>query len=254
MSQKNIIVSAKHLSKRFGSFQALDDINLEVEDGEFLSIVGASGCGKSTLLRLIGGLDQNHEGDLIVRGQNKILPSRKVGFIFQDHRLLPWLSVRENIRLALDEHAQNSDELINEVLRLVNLEKFAGSYPDELSGGMAQRVAIARALVNRPNILLLDEPFGALDAITRINMQIELRRIWSKEKITMILITHDIEEAIYMGQRVVVLSSSPGRIKQIVNIPADCHYERNCPDFVSIKKHLYQEFFKGEETPFVYSI
>ncbi len=251
---KKSIVSARHLSKQFGEFKALEDINLEVPEGEFLSIIGASGCGKSTLLRLIGGLEGDFEGELLVRDSAVIKPSRKVGFVFQDHRLLPWLTVAENIKLGLEKKCPNANEIVKENLRLVHLENFENAYPSQLSGGMAQRVAIARALANHPDILLLDEPFGALDAMTRINMQIELRRIWEQEKITMILITHDIEEAVYMGQRVVVLSSSPGHIKKIVPIESGCHYNRNSMEFARAKEHLYTEFFKEEEVPFTYSI
>ncbi len=250
----NISVSARHLSKYFGNLKVLDDISLEVPDGEFLSIIGASGCGKSTFLRLVGGLEGDYEGELIVRGKKEIRPTRKVGFVFQDHRLLPWLTVADNIKLGLEKNCKDADEIVKKNLQLVNLTEFEKAYPSQLSGGMAQRVAIARALANRPDLLLLDEPFGALDAITRINMQMELRRIWEQEKITMILITHDIEEAVYMGQRVVVLSSSPGRIKKVAAIDPSCHYDRNSVEFAKTKAYLYKEFFKEEEIPFSYSI
>ena len=139
-------------------------------------------------------------------------------------------------------------------LTLVGLEKFADAYPKQLSGGMAQRVAIARSLANRPDILLLDEPFGALDAMTRISMQLELQKIWKAQKTTMILITHDIDEAVYLGQRVVVMSPRPGKIKKIVPVSNICHYDRTGTDFAITKEHIYKEFFRNEEVPFAFSI
>ncbi len=247
-------VEISGLNKHFSEVQALDNINLEVEKGEFISVIGASGCGKSTLIRIIGGLEQATTGSVIVNGQEIKKPTRKIGFVFQDHRLLPWLTAKENIKLALDKNESSKDEIAEKYLELVGLEKFADSYPRQLSGGMAQRVAIARALANKPDILLLDEPFGALDAMTRINMQQELRKIWKSEGITMILITHDIDEAVFLGQKVVVMTSRPGRIKEIFDIDEGCHYHRTGHIFANTKDKIYQEFFKDEETPFAYSI
>ena len=247
-------VSVKGLNKIFGDVQALDNINLEVGTGEFLSIIGVSGCGKSTLIRIIGGLEQASEGEVTVNGEKVKKPSKKIGFVFQDHRLLPWLTASENIKLALDKKEKDQQKIAEKYLALVGLEKFADSYPKQLSGGMAQRVAIARALANQPDILLLDEPFGALDAMTRIKMQQELRKIWEKERITMILITHDIDEAVFLGQRVVVMSSRPGRIKKIVPVGDACHYQRTGTEFAATKDRIYQEFFKDEELPFAYNI
>ncbi len=251
---RNEMVSIEHLSKSFGTLKVLEDISLHVSKGEFLSVVGASGCGKSTLLKMIGGLDTDYQGTLLVNNKEVRAPGRKIGFIFQDHRLLPWLNVKENMRLSLDPKEKDADAVIRHYLELVHLEQFEEAYPAELSGGMAQRVAIARALANHPDLLLLDEPFGALDAMTRIKMQAELRRIWKTEHITMILITHDIEEAVYLGQRVVVLSSRPGTIKEIIPVEAGCHYSRNNADFVQTKQRIFQEFFSEEELPFSYSI
>ena len=162
-------------------------------------------------------------------------------------RLLPWLTVEQNIKLALDAKTKNANEIVEKYLQLVGLSKFIHAYPSQLSGGMAQRVAIARALANQPDILLLDEPFGALDAITRISMQQELQKIWKVENITMILITHDISEAVFLGERVVVMSGRPGRIKDIVSV-------RTESVFSSTRDRIYQEFFKEEEVPFSYSI
>ena len=217
-------------------------------------MIGVSGCGKSTLIRIIGGLETASSGTVLVNGQAVLKPTRKIGFVFQDHRLLPWLTVTENIRLALNKDEKNQKETVEKYLTLVGLEKFADAYPKQLSGGMAQRVAIARSLVNRPDILLLDEPFGALDAMTRISMQLELQKIWKAQKTTMILITHDIDEAVYLGQRVVVMSPRPGKIKKIVPVSNICHYDRTGTDFAITKEHIYKEFFRNEEVPFAFSI
>ena len=252
--QKKIVVQIDHLNKYFEDVHALEDISLSVEEGEFLSVIGVSGCGKSTLIRIIGGLETASSGTVSVNGQAVLKPTRKIGFVFQDHRLLPWLTVTENIRLALNKDEKNQKETVEKYLTLVGLEKFADAYPKQLSGGMAQRVAIARSLANRPDILLLDEPFGALDAMTRISMQLELQKIWKAQKTTMILITHDIDEAVYLGQRVVVMSPRPGKIKKIVPVSNICHYDRTGTDFAITKEHIYKEFFRNEEVPFAFSI
>ena len=252
--QKKIVVQIDHLNKYFEDVHALEDISLSVEEGEFLSVIGVSGCGKSTLIRIIGGLETASSGTVLVNGQAVLKPTRKIGFVFQDHRLLPWLTVTENIRLALKKDEKNQKETVEKYLALVGLEKFADAYPKQLSGGMAQRVAIARSLANRPDILLLDEPFGALDAMTRISMQLELQKIWKAQKTTMILITHDIDEAVYLGQRVVVMSPRPGKIKKIVPVSNICHYDRTGTDFAITKEHIYKEFFRNEEVPFAFSI
>ena len=180
--------------------------------------------------------------------------TKKTGFVFQDHRLLPWLTVEQNIKLALEPGQKDADAIVEKYLELVGLSEFIHSYPSQLSGGMAQRVAIARALANQPDILLLDEPFGALDAITRISMQQELQKIWEEEKITMILITHDIAEAVFLGERVVVMSSRPGRVKDIVDVDPICHYQRTGSEFSRTRDRIYQEFFRDEEMPFAYNI
>lgn len=243
-------VSIQHLSKHYPSQQGdnltvLEDINLDIQPGEFISIVGSSGCGKSTLLRLLVGLEQQYQGQILVDGEKTFGTSLNRGIIFQDHRLFPWLSVRENIRIAL--HRSNlaraeEDQLIDAHLALVNLTDFKNAYPSQLSGGMNQRVAIARSLVNRPQILLLDEPFGALDALTRQNLQDELQRIWQTEKITMIIVTHDVEEAIFLGDRVVVMQPHPGRIKRIVDVPVSHPRKREDVRLHNIKNNILQDF------------
>ncbi|WP_336937465.1 ABC transporter ATP-binding protein [Acinetobacter modestus] len=220
------LLSIKKLNKSFqrdqNNLTVLDGIHLDIEQGEFISIVGSSGCGKSTLLRLIAGLDRDYQGEILLNQIQIQGTDLKRGLIFQEHRLLPWLTVSENIHLALEETELSRSEKNARVkahIEIVGLTGFENAYPHELSGGMAQRVAIARGLVNKPDILLLDEPFGALDAMTRSHLQAELQRIWQHEKITMILVTHDIEEAVYLGDRVIVMSARPGKIKEIIPIP-----------------------------------
>ncbi len=252
------IVEIKHLTKNFTdkekTVKALDDINLEIKEGSFVSIIGGSGCGKSTMLRIIGGLETEYDGEVLVGGENVTAPSRDKGFIFQDHRLLPWLTVKENIRFSLPDSQKKNDELIKEYLSLVGLSNFENAYPKQLSGGMSQRVAIARALANKPKILLLDEPFGALDAITKVNLQEELLKIWKKENITMIIVTHDIDEAVYLGQKVVVMTPRPGRIKDIHTVNLGTVRVRTGELFTAARDEIYKEFFKESELPFSYSI
>lgn len=257
------IVEIKNLTKVFGTKEnkssaqkvvALQDINLTIEEGKFISIIGGSGCGKSTLLRIIGGLETQFEGQVLFDGKEVGKPSRERGFIFQDHRLLPWLSVRENIRFSLSPDQKKNEELIQSNIELVGLKGFENSLPGQLSGGMAQRVAIARALANKPRILLLDEPFGALDAITKIHLQDQMLEIWKKEKITMVLVTHDIDEDIYLGNEVVVMTPRPGRIKRIQKINLGNPRKRTGAQFTSAKEEIYKEFFKEEEVPFTYNI
>ncbi|SCW85717.1 sulfonate transport system ATP-binding protein [Rhizobium mongolense subsp. loessense] len=200
---------------------ALDDISLDVAEGEFVTIVGASGCGKSTLLRLGAGLDTAYDGSITHAGTRVTGPSLNRGIVFQEPRLFPWLTVGRNVALGLENAGLGKAEkkrLVEEHLELVGLSAFADAYPHQLSGGMAQRAGIARGLVNRPNVLFLDEPFGALDAITKTRLQDELQEIWARERITMILVTHDVEEAAYLGDRVVVMSPRPGRIREIVPV------------------------------------
>jgi sulfonate transport system ATP-binding protein len=176
--------------------------------------------------------------------------------VFQESRLFPWLSVEENVAFGLDKHhdAKEKNELVREHLELVGLGDFAKAYPHQLSGGMQQRISIARALVNKPKVLLLDEPFGALDAMTRINMQQEILRIWEKQKTTMILVTHDIDEAIFLGDRVAIMSNRPGTIKKIVPIDLSRPRDRSDYDFTQIRKTIYAEFFAETSRPFIYAI
>lgn len=228
--------------------EILVDINIGIGKGEFVSIVGHSGCGKSTLLKIIAGLVQADEG--LVKLDNKIInkPDTDRGMVFQEHRLFPWLNIRDNVSLGLHSLDKKVREKITyEHLELVKLGEFADAYPHQLSGGMSQRAAIARGLVNSPGILLLDEPFGALDALTRIQMQQEILRIWEHERTTMILVTHDIDEAIYLADRVVVLSSRPGKIEEIIPIELPRPRDRSSIEFANIKRRVYEYFFKDVE-------
>jgi sulfonate transport system ATP-binding protein len=245
-----------HVSKRYAQrggapLAVLDDISLHVKPGEFVSVVGSSGCGKSTLLRLIAGLDTDYSGEIVVAGERVRDTSLERGIVFQDHRLFPWLSASQNILAALRNaplSAQQKREAVADHIALVGLNGFENAYPHQLSGGMAQRVAIARGLVNRPRVLLLDEPFGALDALTRSRLQNELQRIWEHERITMILVTHDVDEALYLGDRVVTMAPRPGRIKRIVDVALPRPRERNDPRFIRLRNEVLADFADHDAT------
>jgi len=228
--------------------RALDDVSLILGQSEFVSIVGHSGCGKSTLLRLVAGLDRHYKGSIHFHGEPVVAPGLDRGIVFQEHRLFPWLTVSQNVGLAL-HHARMSRharaDLVRERIALVGLSGFEDAYPFQLSGGMAQRVAIARALTGSPRLLLLDEPFGALDAFTRIYIQQELRKIWLRQRIPMMLVTHDVEEAVFLSDRIVVMSPRPGRIQRIVEVRLPHPRDRTSPEFVGVKKVLLEELGYG---------
>lgn len=254
---ENLVIEG--LSKKYqlsaGEVLALQDINISIPEGEFVSIVGASGCGKSTLLRIIAGLENGYDGTVILGDTPISGPGLDRGMVFQEHRLLPWLTVSENVAFGLNGRVPGEKErLVREHLELVGLSGFAGAHPHQLSGGMAQRVSIARAIVNQPKLLLLDEPFGALDALTKIQMQQEILRIWEVEQTTMILVTHDIDEAIYLGDRVVIMSSRPGTVKKILPIRLPRPRDRSSYEFVQLRREIYAEFFADAEQPFAYTI
>lgn len=219
-------ISLRSISKSFDAgrnrIDALLDINLDVEKGEFVSVVGASGCGKSTLLRLVAGLLQPSTGSVEIGSRPIHGPDPGIGIVFQSPVLLPWRSVRGNVELQLDIRGISAPRVrrqVDDLLRLVGLSGFGERKPYELSGGMQQRVSICRALVHDPSLLLMDEPFGALDALTREQMNLELQRIWMETRKTVLFITHSITEAVMLGDRVVVMTPRPGRIMEIVPVP-----------------------------------
>ncbi|MEI6757561.1 MAG: ABC transporter ATP-binding protein [Chlorobium sp.] len=259
MSVKKGTLEIRNLSKSFvvdnNPLQILNNINITFPSGAFVSIVGSSGCGKTTLLRIMLGLENHYEGEALMDGEPIVGPGTNRGIVFQDHRLLPWLTVGDNVAFGLDKLDRKSKKLlVDEHLKLVGLNGFESAYPSQLSGGMAQRVAIARALANKPEILFLDEPLGALDALTRMYMQQELERIWLLEKITMVMVTHDVEEAIYLSDKVVIMSSRPGVIKKIIDIPSSRPRDRASSEFMQIKAEILEEFHLGTEYPFAYAI
>lgn len=223
----------------------LQDISLDVANGEFICLVGASGCGKSTILRLIAGLDTPSGGAVRLGDTPVTGPGIERGIVFQEHRLFPWLTVEQNIQLGLDAirsvTAAERRRLVAEHIQLVGLEGFEKAYPAQLSGGMAQRAAIARGLVAKPQILLLDEPLGALDSLTRTYLQEELLRIWRQESITTVMVTHDVEEAVYLADRIVVLDPRPGRLRTIIDVELPRPRARGSAAFARIKNHVFNE-------------
>ncbi len=217
-------VSLRYRTPDGGTFSALENVSFEVPDQQFAVIVGPSGCGKSSLLYLTAGLSEPTEGDIYVGGQLVDGPGADRGMVFQSYTLFPWLTVRQNVEFGLKRRgmpAAERREIVDHYLDEVGLRRFENNYPKQLSGGMMQRVAIARALANDPQILLMDEPFGALDSQTRMQMQQLLLRVWDHSKKTVVFVTHDIDEAILLGDRVYVMGARPGRIKQILDVPIE---------------------------------
>jgi NitT/TauT family transport system ATP-binding protein len=241
-----------HLKESAQPISALQDINLEVRQGEFMVIVGPSGCGKSTLLDLLAGLTSPSKGQILLDGAPIAGPNLNRGIVFQQYALFPWKTALGNVEFGLEAKGVARAErrqIAREFIELVGLSGFEDRYPHELSGGMKQRVAIARSLAYDPEILLMDEPFAALDAQTRETLQSELLRIWEATKKTIVFITHGIEEAVYLGQRVAVMSSRPGRIKQIIDIPFEARSTeddlRSNPEFVKLRHDIW-ELLKDE--------
>ncbi|MGC4063902.1 MAG: ABC transporter ATP-binding protein [Polyangiaceae bacterium] len=245
----------KDFSSKGGTVEALRGVSLDVGEGEFVSLIGGSGCGKSTLLRLAAGLEQPSAGEVLFEGQQIRGPGLERGVVFQDHRLLPWLTVWDNIAFALpDAKRTDAQATIQRHLELVGLQGFERSFPGQLSGGMSQRASLARALVNRPKLLLLDEPFGALDALTRMQQQQEILRIWELERVSMLLVTHDIDEAIFLSDRVIVLSPRPGTVRRTLGVPLPRPRQRNSTDFAEFRRIVYRELFGDEEALLDYVI
>jgi NitT/TauT family transport system ATP-binding protein len=226
LKARAIILDVQHLSKLFGSGPrstiALNDINFSTHRREFLCIVGPSGCGKTTLVRILAGLEEKSSGQVLLQGKAVTEPGSDRGMVFQGYTLFPWLTVKKNVMFGLEVNGRGKDESERQALQwlqLIGLERFADAYPHQLSGGMKQRVAIVRALANQPRILLMDEPFGALDAQTRCRMQAHLLEIWRKIDITIVFITHDLDEAIFLADRVLVLSAHPGEVRELIEVP-----------------------------------
>jgi NitT/TauT family transport system ATP-binding protein/sulfonate transport system ATP-binding protein len=242
-------VAISNLSKTFAingrSLNVLRGLNLRIEGGESLAIVGASGSGKTTLLRILAGLEEADSGNVSIDGRPIDGVGKDRAVIFQEPRLLPWLTVEDNVAFPLEVRGIQGKEarkLADRYIRLVGLGEFSSALPSQLSGGMAQRVGIARALAVQPEILLLDEPFGALDAMTKITMQEELSRIWREEKVTMILVTHDLEEAIYLADRVLILPKERDGRPRVIDIDLPRPRDRSEARFVKFRQELLAEF------------
>lgn len=244
----NSTIYVKDLQKVYssakGDVTAMKDVNINVLENEFVSIVGPSGCGKSTLLRMIAGLDEATEGQIVIQDRNIIGPGADRGMVFQSYTLFPWMTVADNIKFGLKLRkmpADQQEEIVSKYLKIIKLEKFRNSYPRELSGGMKQRVAIARALANSPEVLLMDEPFSALDPQTKADMQLLMRQIWQEEKPTVIFVTHDIEEAVFLSSKIYVLTSRPGTVK--AEVPILLPYDRDLTlkdtdQFIRLRKQV----------------
>lgn len=238
IKQRDVILEVKDLQKIFpspkGDVTALKNINFKVHRREFVCVIGASGCGKSTLIRILAGLETASSGQVLLDDKAVQGPGPDRGMVFQGYTLFPWLTVKKNVMFGLRSQGMGYASAESEALQwidLVGLEKFADAYPDQLSGGMKQRVAIARALANKPRILLMDEPYGALDAQTRCKMQSYLLEIWKNIDITVLFITHDLDEAIYLADRILVLKSHPGEVEEIIEVPVP--RPRNVDQFIS---------------------
>jgi NitT/TauT family transport system ATP-binding protein len=226
LKAREVILDVQHLNKLFGAVErsttALKDINFCTHRREFLCIVGPSGCGKTTLVRILAGLEEKNSGLVLLQGKAVTEPGSDRGMVFQGYTLFPWLTVKKNVMFGLEVNGHGKDESERQALQwlqLIGLERFANVYPRQLSGGMKQRVAIVRALANQPRILLMDEPFGALDAQTRCRMQAHLLEIWRKIDITIVFITHDLDEAIFLADRILVLSAHPGEVRELIEVP-----------------------------------
>ena len=213
-------IQIQNVNKSFDEVHVLNNFSLDIEPGSFVSLIGPSGCGKSTLLRIIGGLEKSYEGAVFLDGEKISKAGSDRGFAFQGSNLFPWLTVKGNVAFGLKARKiyKEKKQDVNEIINLVGLSGFENSYPHQISGGMQQRASLARALVGHPKVLLLDEPLGALDAFTRMNLQDEILRIKKENDMTMLMVTHDVDEAIYMSDRVVVMSARPSKVEAIIDI------------------------------------
>jgi len=242
-------VSKRFLSPDHTEFTALDHVSLSVQAGQLVSLLGPSGCGKSTLLRMIAGLETPDSGELLVGAKKITAPCASRGLVFQDPNLFPWLTVRKNIQTGLIARGvlKGARGEVEEFIRLVGLENFSDAFPHHLSGGMAQRAALARALINHPQILLLDEPLGALDAFTRMRMQDEVLRLWQARGTTMIFVTHDIDEAIYMSDSIVIMTPCPGRVEEIIPVDFARPRDRSSDEFLALRARILKMLHFAKE-------
>ena len=244
----SVVLKLDNVSKSFAKVEkdeithALSSISLEMKSGEFISLVGTSGCGKSTILRLIAGLITPTVGTLSVNDKEITGPAPDRGMVFQRPTLFPWLTVEKNIgfSLKMQNKLKGNEQRVDHMLDLIGLKNFKDDYPGQLSGGMAQRVALVRTLINEPPILLLDEPLGALDAFTRMNMQDEILSAWRGRNQLAVMVTHDVDEAIYMGTRVIVMEPSPGRIKAVIPIKLDYPRNRSSAQFIEYRNQILE--------------
>lgn len=257
LKERDVVLEVKGLYKTFDSAQgevtALKDINFKVHRREFVCVIGPSGCGKSTLIRILAGLETLTQGQMLLDGKSVSGPGPERGMVFQGYTLFPWLTVKKNVMFGLLNQGTGKAQAESEALQwieLVGLERFADAYPHQLSGGMKQRVAIARALANQPRILLMDEPFGALDAQTRAKMQSYLLEIWKNIDITVLFITHDLDEAIFLADRILVLKANPGEVDELieVSVPRPRNFDQLIsPEFLATKRRLEELIHPPEE-------
>lgn len=248
LKNREVIMEAEHITKVFdseiGNITALEDVSFKAYRREFLSVIGASGCGKSTLIRILSGLETVTDGQVLLDGKSVEKPGPERGMVFQGYTLFPWLTVKKNVMFGLEIAGKSQAEAeARQWISMVGLDDFVNHYPSQLSGGMQQRVAIARALANQPRVLLMDEPFGALDAQTRARMQSYLMQIWQNVDITIIFITHDLDEAVYLSDRILVLDSKPGRVREMIEVPVAqprSPKQHLNPEFLATKAHIEQ--------------
>lgn len=231
----------KIFRRKSDELEVLRGIDLSIASGEFLCLLGPSGCGKSTLLNIIGGFDRPTAGSVTIDGQDVVGPDARRVFVFQEYGVFPWASVWDNVALGLRKRPKDEEyKIVERYIEMVGLKGFEKTYPGELSGGMKQRVAVARALAVSPDILLMDEPLGALDSITRLQMRSEILRIWKQEKMTILFVTHDVDEAMQLADRVVVMSARPGRIAEVITVGLEHPRDIGTPEYGLLKNRLYE--------------
>ena len=256
MEKKNVVLKLEDVSKSFAKIEtdevthALTSVTTSMESGEFISMVGPSGCGKSTMLRLVAGLIKPTTGKLTVNGEEIGEPGPDRGMMFQKATLFPWLTVYDNIAFSLRMQGKlkGNEDKVEKMIEIIGLQNFRQDYPGQLSGGMAQRVALVRCLINEPEILLLDEPLGALDAFTRMNMQDEILKIWQEKQQLALMVTHDVDEAIYMGTRVLVMDAHPGRVIADIAIDLPFPRDRSSREFVEYRNDILNKLhFAGKK-------